>query len=51
MNQRRRSAFLSMVFGYAGLMISLARNVLLVPVYLQKIPLTEYGAWLATGGS
>ena len=40
-----------MVFGYAGLMISLARNVLLVPVYLQKIPLTEYGAWLATGGA
>jgi O-antigen/teichoic acid export membrane protein len=50
-NQRRRSAFLSMFFGYAGLMISLARNVLLVPIYLQKIPLPEYGAWLATGGA
>ena len=32
-------------------MISLARNILLVPLYLQKIPLAEYGAWLATGGA
>jgi O-antigen/teichoic acid export membrane protein len=51
MSERRRSAFLGMFFGYTGLMISLARNILLVPVYLQKIPLAEYGAWLATGGA
>lgn len=40
-----------MVFGYTSLMISLARNILFVPIYLQKIPLAEYGAWLATGGA
>jgi O-antigen/teichoic acid export membrane protein len=51
MNERRRSAFLSMFFGYASMMISLARNILLVPVYLHAIPLAEYGAWLATGGA
>lgn len=51
MSDRRRSAFLSMFFGYASLMISLARNILFVPIYLQKIPLAEYGAWLATGGA
>jgi O-antigen/teichoic acid export membrane protein len=51
MSERRRSAVLGMVFGYASLMISLARNVLFVPIYLQKIPLAEYGAWLATGGA
>jgi len=51
MNERRRSAVLGMIFGYASLMISLARNVIFVPIYLQKIPLAEYGAWLATGGA
>jgi O-antigen/teichoic acid export membrane protein len=51
MSERRRSALLSMFFGYAGLAISLARNILLVPVYLHRISLAEYGAWLATGGA
>lgn len=51
MSDRRRSAFLSMFFGYSGLAISLARNILLVPLYLHSIPLAEYGAWLATGGA
>ena len=40
-----------MFFGYASMMISLARNILLVPIYLHAIPLAEYGAWLATGGA
>jgi O-antigen/teichoic acid export membrane protein len=51
MSERRRNALLAMVFGYVGLIISLARNILFVPMYLQKIPLAEYGAWLATGGA
>src|SRR5271170_5417397 len=51
MSERRRSAFLSMFFGYSSLTISLARNILLVPIYLHSIPLAEYGAWLATGGA
>jgi O-antigen/teichoic acid export membrane protein len=51
MSDRRRSAFLSMLFSWIGLIISLTRNILLVPIYLHKIPLPEYGAWLATGGA
>jgi O-antigen/teichoic acid export membrane protein len=51
MNERRRSATLAMLFGYASLSTSLARNILFVPIYLHNIPLAEYGAWLATGGA
>ncbi|MEJ0087421.1 MAG: hypothetical protein WDO72_17240 [Pseudomonadota bacterium] len=39
------------MFGYSGLVFTLVRNVLLVPLYLQHIDLGEYGAWLATGGA
>jgi len=51
MSGRRRSATLAILFGYASLLISLARNILFVPIYLHNIPLAEYGAWLATGGA
>src|SRR5580692_169614 len=51
MSGRRRSATLAMLFGYASLLISLARNILFVPIYLHSIALAEYGAWLATGGA
>lgn len=51
MSGRRRSAFFGVLFGYAGLAISLARNILFVPLYLKNIPMAEYGAWLATGGA
>jgi len=51
MTGRRRSATLAMIFGYASLATSLARNILFVPIYLHNIPLAEYGAWLATGGA
>jgi O-antigen/teichoic acid export membrane protein len=40
-----------MSFGYASLLISLARNILFVPIYLHSIPMQEFGAWLATGGA
>lgn len=49
MTGRRRNAVLAVLFGYASLSISLARNILFVPLYLHSIPLAEYGAWLATG--
>jgi len=39
------------LFGYSSILIGIARNVLFVPIYLQSIPLAEYGAWLATGGA
>jgi O-antigen/teichoic acid export membrane protein len=51
MSGRRRSALLGMLFSYASLLIALARNIAFVPLYLAKIPLSEYGAWLATGGA
>jgi O-antigen/teichoic acid export membrane protein len=50
-NERRRSALYGMLFGYASILIAFARNVLFVPIYLREIPLSEYGAWLATGGA
>jgi O-antigen/teichoic acid export membrane protein len=51
MTGRRRSAIVAMAFGYASILVSLARNILFVPIYLRSIPLAEYGAWLATGGA
>lgn len=51
MTGRRRNAVLSVLFGYASLAVSLARNILFVPLYLHSIPLAEYGAWVATGGA
>jgi O-antigen/teichoic acid export membrane protein len=51
MTGRRRNAIFGIVFGYAGLFMSLARNIFFVPLYLHSIPLAEYGAWLATGGA
>lgn len=48
---RRKSATMALLFGYASLLISLARNILFVPIYLHDIPLAEYGAWLASGGA
>jgi O-antigen/teichoic acid export membrane protein len=48
---RRQVALWNAVFGYSTLGVTLARNILLVPLYLAYIPLGEYGAWLATGGA
>jgi O-antigen/teichoic acid export membrane protein len=51
MSERRRSAIFGIIFGYSSILVSLARNVLFVPIYLRSISLPEYGAWLATGGA
>jgi O-antigen/teichoic acid export membrane protein len=48
---RRHAAAWGAAFGYATTLVAVARNILLVPVYLRFIPLAEYGAWLATGAS
>lgn len=48
---RRRVALWNAAFGYATLGSTLARNILLVPLYLTFMQLGEYGAWLATGGA
>src|SRR5215470_8368905 len=47
---RRRTAAWNVVFGYAQIGVTIARNVLLVPLYLRFVDVTEYGAWLATAG-
>src|SRR5262245_61246691 len=48
----RRNVFVwSAVFGYSALAFTLARNLLLVPLYLRFVDLAEYGAWLAIGGA
>jgi O-antigen/teichoic acid export membrane protein len=49
--RRRVSAAWGLLFGYAGVFLSVARNILLVPVYLRFVPLAQYGAWLATGAT
>jgi O-antigen/teichoic acid export membrane protein len=51
MTRRRRTVIFGILFGYSSILIGVARNVLFVPIYLQSIPLPEYGAWLATGGA
>lgn len=51
MNGRRSTAVYGVVFGYSSILVSLARNVFFVPIYLHSISLAEYGAWLATGGA
>src|SRR5579862_9005453 len=48
---RRRSVAWGLLFGYAGAFLAVARNILLVPVYLHFVPLAQYGAWLASGAT
>lgn len=47
---RRRTAVWNLVFGYAQLGVTITRNVLLVPLYLRFVDVSEYGAWVATAG-
>ena len=49
--RRRRVALWNAAFGYGTLASTLARNILLVPLYLKFVDFGEYGAWLATGGA
>jgi len=48
---RRHASVWSAIFGYCTLAVVVARNIVLVPVYLRFISLSEYGAWLATGAT
>jgi O-antigen/teichoic acid export membrane protein len=48
---RRRAAAWGALLGYASTMLAVARNIVLVPVYLRFFSLAEYGAWLATGAA
>jgi O-antigen/teichoic acid export membrane protein len=46
---RRRAAAVNFVFNYAGLLLNIAKGLVLVPVYLHFFSLATYGAWLASG--
>lgn len=48
---RRLDAAWNVAFGYANIFMSLVRNILMVPLYLSFISISEYGAWLATGSA
>jgi O-antigen/teichoic acid export membrane protein len=48
---RRRSVAWGVLFGYAGVLLAVVRNIVLVPFYLRYVALAEYGAWLATGAT
>lgn len=51
MSGRRKASLWGMVFGYAAILVALVRNIALVPLYLHFVSVSEYGAWLATGGA
>ena len=48
---RRSSTAWGAALGYATIALGIARNIVLVPLYLHYISAAEYGAWLATGGT
>ena len=48
---RRRAVAWGILFGYGGALLTVARNILLVPLYLQFVTIAAYGAWLATGAT
>jgi O-antigen/teichoic acid export membrane protein len=48
---RRRATLWFLALSNATLALAIARNLILVPVYLRFISIEEYGAWLATGAA
>jgi O-antigen/teichoic acid export membrane protein len=50
-SSRRSSTAWGAALGYASIALGIGRNIVLVPLYLQFLSPTEYGAWLATGGT
>ncbi|MBN1105621.1 MAG: oligosaccharide flippase family protein [Deltaproteobacteria bacterium] len=47
---RRRAVAWTLGFSYSAKVLIIVRTLVMVPLYLRHISLTEYGAWLATGG-
>lgn len=48
MISRRRTTLINIGFKYIQLALALVTGLILVPIYLQFIPASEYGTWLAT---
>jgi O-antigen/teichoic acid export membrane protein len=46
---RRGAAAWQLIFGYVGVLVSAAKNLLLVPLALRYLDLDLYGGWLASG--
>lgn len=46
---RRREALINGSFAYIGLALTIVQGIVLVPLYVHYVPMTMYGAWLATG--
>lgn len=46
---RRASAALNFAFSYAGVALMIVQGIVLVPLYVSRVPPVLYGAWLATG--
>lgn len=46
---RRASAILNFVFSYASVALMVVQGIVLVPLYVARVPPALYGAWLATG--
>jgi hypothetical protein len=46
---RKKSTFWNLVFSYSTILYGICSGLLLVPLYLEHIPIDLYGAWLASG--
>lgn len=46
---RRRVTFFNAAFAYAALVLTLIQGVFLIPVFIRRIDVGLYGAWLASG--
>jgi O-antigen/teichoic acid export membrane protein len=46
---RKKNTFIHLAFSYTNFAIAFVNGILIVPIYLNYIDTTHYGAWLATG--
>lgn len=46
---RRASTLINLAFHYSAIVLVMVQGIVLVPLYLSRIPGALYGAWLATG--
>lgn len=49
MSTRKKNTFIHLAFSYTNFSIAFVNGILIVPIYLNYIDTTLYGAWLATG--
>ncbi|MDB4928592.1 MAG: hypothetical protein JWM10_1076, partial [Myxococcaceae bacterium] len=46
---RRLNTLLNLLFSYASIILVVVQGIVLVPLYVSRVPVALYGAWLATG--